>query len=118
MTKKFSFCKDVAEATSVKAAIIENDLAYQAVKNGKKQGGSVSIVVDADYLDKKFDFMSVFDCERNEDGTLKKVLNVEDTQDWLCELENARFITFEYSEDAEYIFVTFKLLQYLLERNA
>lgn len=117
MTKRFSFCKNVAEATSVKAAIVENDLAYQAVKNGKKQGDSVYIVVDADYLDKKFDFMSVFDCERNEDGTLKKVLNVEDTQDWLCELEDAGFITFEYSEDAEYIFVTFKL-QYLLERNA
>lgn len=103
MKLKHALYVDVARKTSVQAALVENELAYQALKNGRTIGGLTTICVKWGSLDEKFDYLEDFPDEEE--------------QGWLVQLEKAGIIQLDYDDDDEEWIVSFET-KYLIARGA
>lgn len=117
MRNKRAYYEEIARKVGLKAAIVENDLAYLAVHKGVKLRDYVRVEIPWNYLHDKYDYMTIWDADYDKDGRLLKVNDVEDDQDWLMSLESAGIIEFDSNDESETWVIDFPL-QYLLERSA
>lgn len=103
MKLKHALYVDVARKTSVQAALVENELAYQALKNGRTFGGLTTIHVKWGSMDEKFDYLEDFP--------------EQEEQRWLVELEAAGIIQLDSDDEREEWIISFDT-KYLIARGA
>lgn len=115
MKNMISFLDNVARDVSLKAAIIENDLAWLATHHGFMHGKFTTVRVKWGFFDEKFPYMTVFETETDKNGN-RHVIDEDCEQGWLCELEEAGIIELDYDDDTEEWIITFDT-KYLIERG-
>ena len=116
MKRKIAFLEDVARRTSVKAAVIENDLAYLAKERGTIHGDSTVLTIPWMTFDDKYDYMTTSEPFTNSRGETFMV-PADEEEAWLGELESAGIIEFESDDDAKSWIVYFST-RYLIGRCA
>lgn len=116
MRTKHALFTDVARETSVKAALVENDLAYLAMNNGRSANGITTVNVKFGYINEKFDYMVELEEFESASGN-KYIVPAEEEQTWLCELEDAGIIALDYDDASEEWIISFST-KYLIARGA